>query len=312
MSARIDMEDLRPENTDRRGRCNRELACLIVSFFAMAIDQILDARNVYRFYTGGYNVFFWLSLVFTVGPALFIHLDVTKKLKPSRWKALLYFPVAPWLLIGKVIQSRGNTNEEQSYLKRTLNDMKVVEGFFEAVPQLFIQMTALRLGISKGGFGVNFNSVKIVSSYVSASVAILSRFCEEMSWPLQGLFVFLVAMVLGSRVFVCASLFSLPSPRLYTGFLPLALSVLLAWVTDYVFEREKVSLSRAYIKATLLPPEDKAGGMASLVYCAFGLVFWLLTVSQPLSVFVFMFVIISHVLGGIGWILINWLLKGPH
>lgn len=116
----------------------------------------------------------------------------------------------------------------------------------------------------------------------------------------------------GSRVFVCASLFSLPSPLLYTGFLPLALSVLLAWVTDYVLERKEVSFNRAYIKATLLPPGDEAGVMASSVYCAFGLVFWLLTVSQPLSVFVFMFVIISHVLGGIGWKLINRLLKGLH
>ncbi|ROT71881.1 hypothetical protein C7M84_009765 [Penaeus vannamei] len=86
----------------------------------------------------------------------------------------------------------------------------------------------------------------------------------------QGVSIILVALVLGSRAFVCASLFSLPGPLLYTGFVPLALSFLLALATDCVFNREKMSLNRAYIKATLLPPQDKAGVVASLVYCGFG------------------------------------------
>ncbi|XP_047496422.1 uncharacterized protein LOC125044024 [Penaeus chinensis] len=143
--------------------------------------------------------------------------------------------------------------------------------------------------------------MKMVFSCVTASFALLSVFREGMSWLLQGVSVVLVAMVLGSRVFVCASLFSLDGPLRYMGFLPLVLSFLLAWVTDYVFRREEVSPLRAYIKATLLPPEDKAGGMASLVYCAFGLVFWLLTLSRPLSVLVFVGVTVIHFLGGIGW-----------
>lgn len=104
---------------------------------------------------------------------------------------------------------------------------------------------------------------------------------------------------------MCASLFSLPGPLLYTGFVPLALSFLLALATDCVFNREKMSLNRAYIKATLLPPQDKAGVVASLVYCGFGLVFWLLTLSRPWSVLVFVGVTIIHFLGGIGWMILT-------
>ncbi|XP_037783407.1 uncharacterized protein LOC119579559 isoform X1 [Penaeus monodon] len=294
----------REEEAERT--CNDELFCLILSLVLMSIDQFLDGFSSYKFYVGGYTLFFVLNLVFTVIPALCLHLGATVALKLSWWKALLCFPVAPWVLLGKVIHNRikGDSTEEQKDLKRNSKNMSVCEGFFEAVPQLLIQMTALRLGISKES-GVILTCVKMVFSCVCASLALLSRFREGMSKPLQGVSVFLVAMVLGSRVFVCASLFSLPSPRLYTGFLPLALSVLLACVTDYVFEREKVSLSRAYIKATLLPPEDKAGGMASLVYCAFGLVFWLLTVSRPLSVLVFVCVTVIHILGGIGWMVLK-------
>ncbi|XP_037783408.1 uncharacterized protein LOC119579559 isoform X2 [Penaeus monodon] len=275
----------REEEAERT--CNDELFCLILSLVLMSIDQFLDGFSSYKFYVGGYTLFFVLNLVFTVIPALCLHLGAT-------------------VALGKVIHNRikGDSTEEQKDLKRNSKNMSVCEGFFEAVPQLLIQMTALRLGISKES-GVILTCVKMVFSCVCASLALLSRFREGMSKPLQGVSVFLVAMVLGSRVFVCASLFSLPSPRLYTGFLPLALSVLLACVTDYVFEREKVSLSRAYIKATLLPPEDKAGGMASLVYCAFGLVFWLLTVSRPLSVLVFVCVTVIHILGGIGWMVLK-------
>ncbi|XP_063588316.1 uncharacterized protein LOC134765563 [Penaeus indicus] len=200
-------------------------------------------------------------------------------------------------------------NAENKEKIDTMNNMKVVEGFSEAVPQLFIQMTAWRIGILEEDFGIIFNYVKMIFSCGSASFALLSRFLEEiregMSYILQIVSVVLVAMILGSRVFVCASLFSLDGPLRYTGFLPPALSFFLAWVTDCVFRKEEVSLFRAYIKATLLPPQDKAGVVASLVYCAFGLVFWLLTMSQPLNVFVFVGVTVAHILGGIGWMILT-------
>ncbi|XP_063588315.1 uncharacterized protein LOC134765562 [Penaeus indicus] len=291
---------------DSKGTSNSDLFCLIFSLVSMAGDYCLDGINTYEFYTRGNTVFFVLSLVFTVGPAFFLHIYATIALKPSGWKAPLCFLFSPWVLTLKVIclHIKGNNTKEQKGLKKSLNNVKVVEGFFEAVPQLFIQMTAWRIGILEDS-AVIFSYVKMVLSCISASLALLSVFCEEMNKYLQGVFVFFVALVLGSRVFVCASLFSLDGPLLCMGFLPPAISLLLAWVTDYVFKREKVSINRAYIKATLLPPEDKAGVVASLVYCNFGFLFWLLTMSQPLNVFVFVGVTVAHILGGSGWMILK-------
>ncbi|XP_063588317.1 uncharacterized protein LOC134765564 [Penaeus indicus] len=295
-----------PEDREeaRRCTCNCEFVCLILPLVLMTVDQVMDGLSFYNFYIGGHIVFFVLNLVFVVGPSLCIHLVATVALELSWWKALLCFPVAPWVLLVKVICIHIRGTKEQEKIKRTSKNMSVCEGYFEAVPQLFIQMTALKIGIFKDSRVIS-SCVKMVFSCVTASFALLSVFRKQMHWLLQGVSVVLVAMVLGSRVFVCASLFSLEGPLLCTGFLPLALSFFLAWVTDYVFKREKVSTLRAYIKATLLPPEDKAGGMASLVYCAFGLVFWLLTISQPLSVLVFVGVTVIHILGGIGWMILT-------
>ncbi|XP_069987348.1 uncharacterized protein [Penaeus vannamei] len=302
------------ENGNGDGACSSELFCLISSVILMIADQILDGMNVYSFYKGGDSVFFWLSLVFTIVPALYIHLGATitigqpsdstpDAMKLSRWQVLLCYPFAPIILLGMAIYShcRGNTKEKKR-LRKSITIIKVNEGFFEAVPQLFIQMTALRMDVRKVGSGV---IVKLVFSFFAASYALLSSFREEMDMVPQGVSVILVALVLGSRAFVCASLFSLPGPLLYTGFVPLALSFLLALAIDCVFNREKMSLNRAYIKATLLPPQDKAGVVASLVYCGFGLVFWLLTLSRPWSVLVFVGVTIIHFLGGIGWMILT-------
>ncbi|XP_069987748.1 uncharacterized protein [Penaeus vannamei] len=295
------------DKTRRDKTCNREFWCLIFSFFSMTVDQVLDGISINTFNTGGHSVFFWLCLVFTAVPALFIHLYATKALKPSGWKALLCYPVAPWVLVGKTIHIHGKRNktDEKKELQEVLTVLKVAEGFFEAVPQLFIQMTALRMGILTGDSGVILSYVKLGVSFITASSSLLAKFCKEMHWVFEGVSVFLVALVLGSRAFVCASLFSLPGPLLYTGFVPLVLSFLLALATDCVFNREKMSLNRAYIKATLLPPQDKAGVVASLVYCGLGLVFWLLTLSRPWSVLVFVGVTFIHFLGGIGWMILT-------
>lgn len=65
------------ENGNGDGACSSELFCLISSVILMIADQILDGMNVYSFYKGGDSVFFWLSLVFTIVPALYIHLGAT-------------------------------------------------------------------------------------------------------------------------------------------------------------------------------------------------------------------------------------------
>ncbi|XP_042859397.1 uncharacterized protein LOC122245533 [Penaeus japonicus] len=173
--------------------------------------------------------------------------------------------------------------------------MKVIEGYFEAVPQLFIQVTAWQIFKKQ----IWFNYVKMALSLYSASFALLSVFTTETLWLYKGVSAIPVAVVLGSRAFVCASLFSLPVLQHLSGFLPLVLSVLLAWVTERLSNKE--TLHRTFIKAVLLPPVDKTGIVASVVFCIGGLVFWLLTLSQPCSVLVFVLVTIIHFLGGLGW-----------
>ncbi|XP_042856781.1 uncharacterized protein LOC122243321 [Penaeus japonicus] len=292
--------DMTNEDQKQKRKCtsklNSHLFGLVVSFCLMTVDQIMDVYSIYSFYKEGRMVFFGLCLVFTVLPALSIHLFVAQRLKPTCSMVPLYFLFAPWILIGRAIHNHlSNIDEGGRKMKENVNYTKVIEGYFEAVPQLFIQMAAWQIFKNQ----IWFNYVKMALSLFSASFALLSVFTAETRWLYKGVSALPVAVVLGSRAFVCASLFSLPVLQHLSGFLPLVLSVLLAWVTERLSNKE--TLHRTFIKAVLLPPVDKTGIVASVVFCIGGLVFWLLTLSQPCSVLVFVLVTIIHFLGGLGW-----------
>ncbi|XP_042859489.1 uncharacterized protein LOC122245630 [Penaeus japonicus] len=277
-------------------KCDGDLISLIISFCLMNVDQIMDVYNIYSFYKEGRMVFFRLCLVFTVLPALIIHMFVAQRFHPY-WKALLYFPLAPFILLMKMISNHCNIirDEKIGQWRNTWIIVKVVEGYLEAVPQLFIQMTALNFY----NVADSFSYVKIAVSLLSSSLALLSHYTDETNLLLKIVSLLPVAAVLGWRAFVCTSLFSLPVLHHLSGFIPLVLSVLLAWVTERLSNKE--TLHRTFIKAVLLPPVDKTGIVASVVFCIGGLVFWLLTLSQPCSVLVFVLVTIIHFLGGLGW-----------
>lgn len=287
---------------DRLGRCNIGLGRLTISLCLMTLDQVLDVINVYSFYAAKQNVFFVLSAFSTFFPTMVLHQLAVYKLKFSTCKAWLCFPLGHSVLLVKVIyiHLKGNIDEEGMELKRVLGDLTVLEGYFESIIQLLIQTTALRMGILTEN-RVIFSYVKIVVGCLSASYAVLANFREKTHFVAQGVAIFLMAMILGSRVFLCASLFALPSPFHYTGFIPLVLSFLLALAADYKLNGEEISFSSAYCVSTCCPPGDMVGVVASLVYCVSGLVFWLLTLSRPWSALVFAGLTISHFLGGIGW-----------
>ncbi|XP_047497047.1 uncharacterized protein LOC125044428 [Penaeus chinensis] len=281
--------------------CSFKVFSTICGLLFMTLNYYMDMKTLIDYFIQGKIVLFYSYLLFTVLPTICIHLFIAIRLEPNCCQSLFAFLFSPWLLSFKYIQVYGQNTPIEDGIKRTMTVVEVVGCLFKAVPQLYIHSAAWWTGvyvISPIFFERTTEIfIRILVKTPPVAFTLLAEFSEDMPFCRKLKNCIPVAPVLGARVLVCTSLFALQDSWRWVSFLLPFLGVVASWLISARTGQRRVI--EAFAKTLLLPPADMAGIVPSALYvivCGMAV-----CAGKNCTIFLFSFVSLSHIVGGILW-----------